>query len=264
MAEVRLPLPIWRFSFLAALQADDALAAADAFRGRIGAALKRQTCVWEAMDASPPCDGCPHRAGCHYGMSFKPPGPVEVAGFGKLGTLPHEWVCRADGAGLLWRGELLLAGRECRQAGGWRAAIGRGVSPLVREADGPLREGRDAMRWISLTPARLKHGGRNARKPELAAAVAAAAARRARLLAALNAVQPPSSRLPEPEIAAARWVDGSRHSRTAGGEQPLGGWMLELAWPPAPSEWRPWLALLLLLGLGGQTHLGLGRFAPAE
>ena len=253
-----LPLPLRQIAFLLPVDAgqEDAVAVATRVRGLIGRSLKQQSCIFDAQQSN--CEGCSAREACYYGQSFKPPGPVELSGFGRVGTLPHRWSIHADLIGLYWRITLTLIGRECLHISQWQQAI---VSACPQSAwlhDCHDLTSGETTCWQAVTPVRLRHRGRNAKKEEVAESLAKSVARKARMVAAMHAIAAPAEHLPAPICSSLLWHDTKR-ARRQGEEQPQGGWLMRAHWS-APDPWRPWLALMRQLGVGGQTVFGCGRF----
>jgi len=231
-------------------------------RGLLGYALKHQCCIYDAAVAE--CAGCNYRQQCHYGLSFESTGPVEIPGFGKIGSLPHAWSLKVDLIGLRVRCELLLIGVECQNVDSWVQVVE--ALPMPIHWLYPAVEGGNfSLLWDSLTPVRLRFQGKNPREHQVAAALSASVARKGRLLALLHEMDAPSSRLPEPVCTRLQWVEGERYSFRRQELQPMGGWMMRVEWPETvAAEWIPWLGLIRLLGVGRQTTFGFGRMGCIE
>lgn len=229
-------------------------------RGLLGKQIRRMHCLYDSERT--PCRGCAERPDCFYGSGFETLENVEIPGFGRVGALPHAWSLAVDRIGQSWRATLWLVGEEIRRARLWHEAIE--AMPLSIEwtvADDPAGE---TLRWRSLTPVRLRLEGRNADAGKLGQALAAALARRMRMLAAMHGLAAPESRIEVADLVPRGWVDVERYSFRQQRRERLGGWMLNVSWPDDEPEWLPWLRLARVIGLGRQTSFGLGRFAPLD
>jgi len=229
-------------------------------RGALGQQLKRLHCLWDPKHAR--CAHCAARSDCFYGVSFDPPGPVVLPGFGRVGALPHCWSLQVDLSGLCLRMSLVLVGFEAQRVVQWQQAVQQ-LPLMPSPCKSNAEDEAEGLLWQSLTPIRLRISGRNPRKEEVPTALARAIVRRARMLAAMHRIQAPEMQLPEPACSNLQWIDEHRARRK--GEQPMGGWMMTVRWPDeTPASWRPWLALLRRLGVGKQANFGLGRFACVQ
>jgi len=226
-------------------------------RGMLGFNLKHQSCVYDA--ATSECSHCNFRQQCHYGLSFEASEPMSIKGFGKVGSLPHPWSLKVDFSGMQVRCELLLLGFECSNIESWLEVIS--LLPLPTHLlCSSVESTPDSLQWLSLTPVRLRLNGKNPRKHQVADALSAAVARKARLIAILHEIKQPESRLPVPTCSDLKWIESDRYSFRKEKFQPMGGWMLKAQWEEdLPIEWYPWLNLISMVGIGRQTTFGYGR-----
>lgn len=255
-----LPLPLGALGFYFTPPEgwpSEPVAVAFRLRGLLGKEIRRRHCMFDPERT--PCRGCELRADCLYGNGFEAPENVNLPGFGRAGAAPHAWSLQVERAGQRWRGCLWLSGLEAERAATWRDAVAAMPVAPAWFRPGPLEE--ETLTWRSLTPVRLRAGGGNAGRDDVARALAASVARKARMLAAMHGARAPEARLETGDVNVHEWVDVERYSFRHRRVERLGGWMLDVRWPETSADWRPWLALIRALGAGRQTSFGLGRFA---
>jgi len=229
-------------------------------RGSLGLALKQGCCFFDAKKTS--CVGCLKRPHCHYGQSFETMQSMEIEGLGQVGSMPHAWGLSLQQKGIYTHGSIALAGMELAHLPSWKAAVER--LPLAISLL-PMQWYQEPFLpyWQSLTPVRLRLKGKNPRNTdELASALCHSLVNKVRMLAAWHGITPPSERLPEPKCIEMTWCDTDRFSFRTGKPQSLSGFLVDIVWPDfTPESWKPWLQLLLALGVGRQSAFGLGRFS---
>ncbi len=254
-----LPLPVGAIAFAFAPRKDwptEPVAVAFRLRGLLGKHLKQMHCLLDA--ATSPCEGCRFQPSCVYGSGFESLRNLAIPGFGRVGAAPRLWSLHVDRLGQQWKATLWLIGRELERARAWHEAIAS--LPLAPGWMPPEEVSPETLRWRSATPVRLRIAGRNPSADELAQALAATIARKARMIAALHGVAAPMSRLEVEALVPHGWLDVERFSFRHGRVERLGGWMLDVRWPDDVGDWQPWLTLMRMVGVGRQVAFGLGRF----
>lgn len=232
------------------------LAVAFRLRGMLGKHMREMHCLYDP--AHTPCEGCDLRASCMYGSGFESPRDIRIPGFGRVGAAPRLWGLHVDRIGQQWKASLWLLGNELARAPDWHEAITTLPLPLAWMM--PEDVSPETLVWRSATPVRLRVAGRNPSPEDLAQALAATVARKARMLAAMHHIAAPTTRLEVCEVRPHGWVDVERFAFRHGRTERLGGWMLDVRWPDDPGEWMPWLVMMRMLGVGRQVSMGFGRF----